>query len=312
LAISKVDWGRSVGRRLKLRDLHIFLMVATQGSMARAAAQLGISQPVVTNAIGDLEHAIGARVFDRSKRGVQVTPFGQVLIRGGTKTFDELKRTISEIEFLADPGAGLVKIGCPETVSPVLAPIFERMRRRHPRVVFEVSDIVAPTFDLPQLRDRTLDLAVLRVFWAPPHPEDLLVEELVDDETVVVVGANSRLARKRRIDLADLVGEEWVLPPAHTTNSIVVMDAFRARKLPLPKVSYVTFSVALRTGLLATGRYVSVFPKTMMALQAGYMPLKTLPIKLASRKWPIVLVTLKDRTLSPAAQSFIDALRTEI
>src|SRR5262245_20849396 len=121
--------------------------------MARAAAQLGVSQPVVTAAIADLEHAIGVRLFDRTKRGVQTTPFGQVLSQGSLKTFDELKRTISEIEFLADPGAGIVRVGCPETVSPVLAPIFELMRERHPRMTFDVADVVAPTFDLPQLRD---------------------------------------------------------------------------------------------------------------------------------------------------------------
>lgn len=309
MTISKIDWSKPIGRRIKLRDLHVFLTVANEGSMARAATELGVSQPVVTASIADLEAALHVRLFDRTKRGVKTTPFGEVLIQGGLRTFDELKTTISDLEFLADPGAGIVKIGCPETISPILTPIFEQMRKQHPRLVFDVTDVVAPTYDLPQLRDRTLDLAVLRVFWAPPHPTDLQVEELVEDETVVVVGAGSVLARKRTIELADLTRVDWVLPPPYTTNSIVVMDAFQARKLPPPNVAFVTFSVALRASLLSTGRYVSVMPKTLMEAEGNRMKLKILPIRLAPRKWPIVLVTLRGRTLRPATQRFIELLR---
>ena len=108
-------------------------------------------------------------------------------------------------------------------------------------------DLVAPTLDLPQLRDRSIDLALVRIRWSPPYPDDLLVEELFDDETVVVVGKESPWARRRTVVLADLAKEEWILPPAHTTNSIVVMEAFRKLGLAEPAVSFVTFSVALRT-----------------------------------------------------------------
>jgi DNA-binding transcriptional LysR family regulator len=306
---TRIDWSRQLGRRLKLRDLHVFMTVVQCGTMAKAAAELGVSQPVISAVIADLEHAVGARLFDRSPQGVEPTQFGQSLLKGGVGAFDELSQAIRQIEFLADPSAGEVRIGCPETVSAILPPIFQRIHQRHPRVVFHVSDIVAPTLDLPQLRDRSLDLAVLRIFWAPPHPEFLQVEEVFDDETLVVVGINSPWARRRKLDLAELVDEEWILPPAHTTNSIVVMDAFRARGLPLPQVSFVTFSVTLRTNLLATGRYVTVLPRSMMSLYARQMNLKVLPVGLAPRKWPVVLVTLKHRTLSPVAQLFIEQLR---
>lgn len=105
---------------------------------------------------------------------------------------------------------------------------------------------------------------------------------------------------------ADVVVDFWA---AHTTNSIVVMDAFRTRNLPLPRVSFVTFSVTLRTNLLATGRYVTVLPRSMMSLYARQMNLKVLPVRLARRKWPVVLVTLKHRTLNPVARTFIEHLR---
>ena len=84
-----IDWGRQIGRRLKLRDLHVFLTVAQRGSMAKAAVELGVSQPVVSTVIADLEHAVGVRLFERSTRGVEPTQYGSALLKGGAVAFDE-------------------------------------------------------------------------------------------------------------------------------------------------------------------------------------------------------------------------------
>ena len=65
-----VDWDSHIGRRLRLRDLHVFFTVVEWGSLAKAAAHLRVSQPAVSQLIADLEHALGARLFDRSHRGV--------------------------------------------------------------------------------------------------------------------------------------------------------------------------------------------------------------------------------------------------
>jgi DNA-binding transcriptional LysR family regulator len=308
-----IDWDRQIGRRLKLRDLHVFLTVAQRGSMAKAAAELGVSQPVVSAVIADLEHAVGVRLFERSARGVEPTQYGDALLRGSAIAFDELKQTIHQIEFLADPAAGELKIGCPETVAAILPPIFERIHQRHPGIVFHVSDVATPTVELPQLRDRTLDLAVIRTRWPlPPHVVDLNVEELFDDETVVVAGAGSRWARSRKINLAELVDGKWILPPADTTNSIVVMEAFRARGLDLPQISFVTYSVTLRTSLLSKSDYLSVLPRSMASLCARQMGLAVLPVKLPARKWPVVIVTLKNRTPNPVTQMLICHLRAGV
>jgi DNA-binding transcriptional LysR family regulator len=76
----KLDSDSQIGRRLKLRDLHLFFTVVQHGSMAKAASQLGISQPSVSEVIADLEHTLGARLFDRRPRGVQPTMYGDALL----------------------------------------------------------------------------------------------------------------------------------------------------------------------------------------------------------------------------------------
>ena len=309
------DLDSHIGRRLRLRDLHVFFTVVQAGSMAKAASQLRVTQPAVSQVIAALEHAIGVPLLDRGPQGVEPTVYGHSLLKGGAVAFDDLKQTIKEIEFLADPAAGDLRIGCPETVAAILPPIIESFSRRYPRVVLHVADVVAPTLDLPQLRDRSLDVALVRITGAPSrHPlgDDLNVEVLCDDETVVVAGMESRWARRRKIDLAELAGEEWILPPAPTTNSMVVMDAFRVRGLDPPKISLVTFSVALRSNLLSSGRHLTVFPRSMMNLFAARMSLKVLPIKLPVREWPIVIATLKNRTLNPVTPLFLEHVRTGI
>src|SRR5262249_12930446 len=132
-SMARIDWERQLGRRLKLRDLHVFLTVAQRGSMAKAAAELGVSQPVVSEVIAGLEHAIGVRLFERSTQGVAPTLYGDALLKGGASALDELPQTISPIEFLANPAVGELKIGCPETLAAVLPPHLEPIPPRHPR-----------------------------------------------------------------------------------------------------------------------------------------------------------------------------------
>src|SRR5258707_5368930 len=99
-----------IGRQLKMRDLRILMAVVECGTMGKAAGRLAVSQPVVSKAIADLEHALGVRLLDRSRRGVEPTPCGRALIRRGVAIFDEMRQGLDEIEFLSDPTAGEVRI----------------------------------------------------------------------------------------------------------------------------------------------------------------------------------------------------------
>src|SRR5438477_8475272 len=87
----KIDWENQIGRRLKLRDLHVFFTAVQHGSMSKAAQQLGASQPAVSEIIADLEHALGVRLLDRHPQGIEPTKYGDALIKRSTAVFDELK-----------------------------------------------------------------------------------------------------------------------------------------------------------------------------------------------------------------------------
>jgi DNA-binding transcriptional LysR family regulator len=106
-----------IGRRIKLRDLHILLAVVQCKRLAMAAKQLAISRPVVSKAIADLEQVLGVRVLARDRHGAEPTAYGAALLKRGITVFDELRELVKDIEFLVDPTAGEVPIGC----NPLLA-----------------------------------------------------------------------------------------------------------------------------------------------------------------------------------------------
>ena len=128
-----------IERRLKLHDVRVLMSVVQAGSMNKAAERLGTSQPAVSRSIADLEHALGVRLLDRSRRGIEPTQYGRAIIKRGITVFDELRLGVQDIEFLADPTAGVLRIGCTEGMAAGPVPdIMVRLAKRHPRIVFDV------------------------------------------------------------------------------------------------------------------------------------------------------------------------------
>jgi DNA-binding transcriptional LysR family regulator len=307
-----VDWDRYIGRRLSLRDLHVFFAVAQSGSLAKAAAELRVSQPAVSQLIADLEHGLGAKLFDRTSRGVALTIYGRALLARGRAAFDELKQDVRDIEFLSDPAAGEVKVGCPEAIAAILPPTVERFCRLYPRVVLDVDQEGFDTF-ATKLRERSLDLALQRL---RRHPladdrffDDFNVEILFDDQLVVAAGLESPWARRRKIDLAELVDEPWILAGPNSWNQPIISEAFRARGLSMPRISLRTFSVHLRTNMLGSGHFITTFPNSVARSYAERFSLKVLPVDLPARPWLVAILTLKNRTLSPVVERFIEHVR---
>jgi DNA-binding transcriptional LysR family regulator len=299
-------WDQRIGRRLQLRDLHILLAVAQSGSMVRASRWLSMSQPAVSKSIAALEHSLGVRLLDRSPHGVEPTRYGHALLRRGAAVFDELRQGVGEIEFLSDPGVGELRIGCGEPVNITLIPtVVEALLSRYPRMVFHMRQADTIALDFRDLRERQLDLAVGRI--AAPFKEDDLQAEIVMHHSVVVVaGAQSPWVRRRKIALAELVQEKWVLLPPEMPESDYVASAFRLQGLTPPRASVTTLSFQLRAALLAEGNFLSVFPPNLVG---RFDSVRALPIDLGLQPRPIAIVTLKNRTLSPMAELFISNIR---
>jgi DNA-binding transcriptional LysR family regulator len=305
-----VDSIDRVTRRLKLQNLRVLDAVVRSGSMARAAGELHISQPAISKAIGELEHTLGVRVLDRGRYGVEPTAYGRALLRRSVTVFDELRESIKEIEYLTDPTAGELRIGALEAVAAgLLAATIERLSRTHPRIIFHVTSALSHnTLYTHDLRERKLDLAIGRL--TSFAEDEFKTEVLFNEQLYVVAGTTSPWARRRRVRLAELVNEPWIFPPetSHLVSSLTA-EAFHASGLEVPRATVLTLSLHIRNGLLASGRYLTLLPGNMLRFGANYLPLKVLPIELPIKPRPVGIVTLRNRTLNPVAQLFLDCAR---
>ncbi len=301
-------WETRIGRHLKLRDLHILTAVVQWGSMAKAAAHLAMSQPAVSESIANLEHALRVRLLDRSTRGIEPTLYAHALLKRSHVVFDELRQGISDIEFLANPTVGEVRVACGDTLAAGLLPaVIDRLSRRHPEIVIRVVQANAETLEFRELRERRVDLALARVSRSFVQ-DDFDVEVLFDDPHRVVAGARSPWAHRRKIALAELVNEPWLFASNQVIRELIT-EAFKVRGLEIPQERVSASSILLRNHLLSTGRFLTVLPDSVLRYNAKEWSLKALPVDLGVKLRSVAIITLKNRTVSPVVQLFVEHVR---
>ena len=239
---------------MKLQDLHILMTVVQAGSMKKAAALLNTSQPAISRSIADLEQSVGASSRSWPSRcradGLRPHPSqarrrGFRAVEGGRQEHRVSRRSCGwrsanrQHRFLA---------------TSFVSAVVDRLSRRHPRIVFH---FVTGTAEILQrdLHERKVDLLITRSF-GPIADERLHSEFLFDDSFSVAAGAQNRWTRRRRVELADLVNEPWVLPPPESAIWSVAMESFRMRGLTFPRVTAVAVLPEIRISLLATERFL--------------------------------------------------------
>jgi len=158
-----------------------------------------------------------------------------------------------------------------------------------------------------QLRERKIDLLLGGI------PEsfkelDLDAEVLYGDRPFIVSGSNSRWASRRKIELGELLEESWLLPGDSFLSSLLA-EAFQLRGLAGPKYGVTSYSVYQRLYLLNTGRFVAVQSGSVLHFACQHFAFKVLPVDFAFGSWPVAIVTLKNRTMSPLVQTLIDSVR---
>jgi DNA-binding transcriptional LysR family regulator len=283
------------------------MAVIQTGSMGKAASRFNMTQPAVSKMIADLEHTLGVRLLDRSRRGAEATPHGLALVKRGIAVFDELRQGVQDLEFLSDPTVGEVRIGTTERIAAaIVAPVIDRLSRQYPQMTFHV--VAGERAMLcRELTDRSVDLVIFRL--AGPVAEEHSAEILFQDFSVVAAGETNLLTRRRKIALGELMNEPWVLGPTDSYVGSFQTDIFRACGLALPRLTVSTASSELRDELLGTGRFLTILPRFHLRLPRKHPSLRTLPVKLQNTRMPIAMITLKNRALSPIVHLFSEQVR---
>ena len=274
--------------------------------MGKAAQRLNTTQPAVSRAIAELEHAIGVRLLDRSSQGVEPTTYGRALLHCAATVFDDLRQGIRNIEFLRDPTLGEISIGGNEgLIAGLLSTVFQRLRRWSPGITVHLRHAGSLEDQYRELRDRKVDLALGRL--APIGEDDIETQVLYEDRMFVVAGLHNRWSRRRRIDLAELANEPWGLPSLDTFAGSHIREVFRARKISLRGTA--TGSPNLLLTLLPKGPFLVALPNSVLKFGTNLPPLRVLPVDLPVPTWPFGVMSLKNRAMSPVAQLFLEATR---
>jgi DNA-binding transcriptional LysR family regulator len=302
-----MPWTARTKRRLKLRDLEVLMTVIETGSMGKAAGRLGISQPGISKSIVELEDALGVRLLDRSRRGVVPTAYGMAIQRHSLAIFNDLRQAVQHIDFLSDPTKGEIRVGTtdPLAVSLVL-PVIDQLSRKHPAMFFHVVSGDSATL-YRDVANRDVEVVICRMIG--DLPDELTAEILFHDVLSVMTSADNPLTRRRKLTLADLADQPWTLYPPESFFGTLVAAAFRANGHEPPRLTVTSLSFNVQRELLATGRFLTVLPSFILKMPHRGLRLKALPVSLTNSRMPVGIITLKDRSLTPPVQLFIERLR---
>ncbi len=304
-----MKWTDRVGRRVKLRDFHIVIAVAEAGSMSRAAQDLAVSYPVISKTISDLEHTLGVKLFDRSISGVEPTHYGRALLASGIAAFDEIRKGLQQIEFIKEPDAGELRIGSSIVVDAGLLPAaIEQFTTDFPRASLQVLHENIATLQYDNLRNRNVELVLGRIPATLDQP-DLVAETMFDEPDVVAAAADSPWAKRKGLTLEQLIDEPWVLAQPGSLARSLQDRVFRNSGLEPPTAAVQTVSLHLYMRLVETGRWLGLIPASAMRFGGKGMRINILPLKAQSPPAPVGVITVKDRTLTPLAERFIECVR---
>lgn len=259
---------------MELRHLRYFLAVAEELHFGRAAARLRIAQPPLSQQIRQLEEEIGVRLFDRTKRRVELTAAGVAFLEEVRRVFGQTERAVRTAQRASRGEVGRLAIGfMPAADLDLLPRVLRRWHARFPNVETELHGLLAGA-QIDALQERRIQVAFVR----PPVDETgLAVEPVQRDAVVVALPQYHALARRVRVPLAALTGEPLVLFPRRVAPGFhdLVFAACRGAGFA-PRVAFESDSMQTNLGLVSAGLGYTLMPATIRNLRrAGvvYRPL---------------------------------------
>jgi DNA-binding transcriptional LysR family regulator len=287
---------------MELRHLRYFMAVAEEGHFGRAARRLGLAQPPLSRQIQALEAEIGFELFDRSRRRVELTAGGEVLLRHARDVLEALELGVREARRAASGEIGRIVVGYPSSLAySGLTELLRAFRDRSPGVEIALREM-PPQSQLDALRARHIDVGFVRA----PLDDPALSAELVRREPLIVaLPADHPLAARKRIALSQLAGEPFVCFPRSRG------PAFFDHIMRLCHDAGFTPRIAQEApqldiiSLVAAGFGVAIMPASLRELRRDGLALR--PIVGSPRADLLVAWRSDDR--SPALRDFIELVR---
>ena len=301
---------RYLDQRLKLHLLRAADAIDTQGSLLKAAASLGITQPALTKSLRDLEEMMQQRLFERHARGTRPTPAGAIVARSARRILAELHRLDEELDTLASPSRGTVALGAlPVAAAGVLPGVLGRLKAHHPDLQIRLQQGRTEEL-LPLLAAGEVDLIVGRLY-EPPMPDSFAREPLWREPISILARTHHPIFDEERVTVEALARFDLVLPTVSQRVGQEIDQLVSVLRLQ-PTASLRSNSYGFIREMLHATDLISMMPRLMMVgdLLRGTLRIVPLPVPAPDR--PAGLIYRPDSGLPPAAKIFVEVLREYI
>ena len=298
---------------LKIGHMRMMVALDQQGSISAAAATLNISQPAASRMIAEMEEIVDAPLVERLPRGVALTSYGMALARRARSVLIELREANREIAVLRSGRGGAVHLGAVTAPAVDLAvPAIEELRQRYPRLEVNVQVDASNVLARELLASRH-DFIIARI------PEELnpnLFESRVIgiEKACLIVRRGHPLSGNGTVELGATAGFDWVLQPAGALLRRTLEQLFVRRDVDLPERVLYTSSLLLTLVMVARSDAIAAVSVEVARfinreLAGG---IEVLPLDVDIEVQPYSLITARNRTLTPAAQTLYDAILERI
>lgn len=292
--------------RLRMRQVALILAVGEHGTLRKASAELGMTQPAATKMIHELESALGQKLFERVGRGQKLTAAGTSVLgyfTGMRGTIESMTRELAEIRL---GSAGRLSVGSIMAPSPtLLTQAIIALKKAYPLLSLDVMlDTSDRLFEL--LREGVIDVAIGRIRGVQWN--DYMFTPLENEELAIVVGVLHPLAKKQLVTFASLLDYPWILQPTGSPMREVLEQEFRMQQAPLPRGLIETASILTTTNLIAETDMIGVVPRSIADTYARHGLLKVLPCHIQHKMESFGSITRRDRPQSEATRLFLSVL----
>lgn len=288
------------------RAIRTFLAVCRENSISGAARTLNISQPSVSVAISQLEHQLGATLFERSRTGIRLTPAGEALLARAEAMDGLLRQAHQEVQFARDGLHGPLRIGgTPGALVSLVPEAVDRLEQSGIR--FAVHIIERPDHVLMELlRKREIELACVTTGIEQP-PEDIEEVSYSRDPFDLIVGRlNEHLPSE--MSLRDTGQLKWVLPEAAGAFRRQVDAVFVAADMPAPQDVIRCDSLLTTKAIVRGGRYVTILPRRVAAAELSIGVLRAIHLRDVSIARTVGVRVLKEARRTDFVEKFLQAL----
>ncbi|MBI5104633.1 MAG: LysR family transcriptional regulator [Solirubrobacterales bacterium] len=291
---------------MDLRQLRYLVALADERHFTRAAAQLHVAQPALSQQIRRLEDEVGLPLVDRTTRRVALTEAGELLVERARRALGEVEAARAELADLAGVRAGRVVVGAMQSLGPLdLSELLAAFHADHPAVDLVVQEEVSDVL-LDMVRRDAVELAFVSLVGGAPQ-DGLEVQPLLTESLVVLLAPGHPLARRARLRMADLAQERFITFREGAGLRRVTIAAAQEAGFE-PQIAFETNEVLRARALASRGLGVTVVPESDAGPHGP--PVAAIPLHRPALARDVTLVWRRDRRLSPAGRAFLALART--